>query len=293
MTNYNKLPTLSSLVVFLFLSQFFSCRTPTTLKETRLRDLSAMRLYKNAEENTFDYERFSIKKINIQFNNGEAKSSFRANIQAIKDSLILLSITKMNILLGRVLLSRDSVLYVNYFEKTYYSGGYDPVHEILRFNLDFTTLQAIISANVFYLFKDEKELREFTTWKENGMYVLQSKAIRKLNRMEDRGRTVRAEKFARRMDEDIQVTETFYFDPELFVVRKLIVENNQSSDRAEFSFSDYEKVGEKYYPASVDLVYSSDKGRVSVNSKMAGFSADSGEFIQLKIPEKYKKIYIN
>ncbi len=293
MTNFNKIPTIPSLVVFLFLSQFFSCKTPTTLTDTRLRDLSAMRLYKNAEENTFDYERFSIKKINIQFDNGESRSSFRASIQAIKDSLMLFSITKMNILLGRVLLTRDSLFYVNYFDKAYYSGGYDPIHEMLHFNLDFNTLQSIISANAFYLFKDEKELREFATWKDNGMYVLQSKAIRKLNRMEDKGRTVRAEKFARRLDEDIQVTETFYFDPELFVVRKLIVENNLSSDKAEFSFSDYEKVGEKFYPASVDMVYHSEKGSVSVFSKMAGFSTDSGEVIQLRIPEKYKKIYIN
>ncbi len=278
------------LLVFGFI---YSCKTPEKITEARLRPVSAVKLYKKAEENTFDYQHFSIKRVNIQVDNGKSRTSFRAGVTAVKDSLVLVSVTKLNILLARVLLSPDSVTYVNYFDKTYYSGGYEPICDLVNFDLDFHTIQAIVSANIFSLFDNQKELREYKTWTESNRYVLQSETVRKLSRMEARGRTNRMEKFIKKLDEEVSVVQTFYFDPLLYVIRKLEMTDKNLPRRMTLSFDDYEQIGMKFFPASVGMVFHSDTTDMEVQARMSSFSVDKGEPVSLKIPEKYERIFLN
>jgi hypothetical protein len=276
-------------LIFLFL---YSCKTPEKIPEVRLRPMSAVKLYKKAEDNTFDYNQFNIRKVSIQYDNGKNKTSFRASVAAMKDKTVLVSITKLNILLARVMLSPDSITYINYFEKNYYKGLYEPVCNLLNFDLDFNTIQAIVSANIFSLFENQKDLREYKTWTESGMYVLQSEAIRKLSRMEARGKTHKMERYLKRMNEEISVIQTFYFDPSLYLIRKLTMQDKDSPRNVILQFNDYEPVGIKYFPASVGMIYHSDSINLEVQAKMSGFSIEEGEIAAFKIPEKYDRIFL-
>ena len=279
-----------ALLIFGFL---YSCKTPERIPEVRLKPMNAVKLYKKAEDNTFDYSHFNIRKVNIQYDNGRNKTSFRASVVALKDKAVMLSITKLNILLAKVMLSPDSIIYINYFDKSYYRGLYEPVCNLLDFDLDFNTIQAIVSANIFSLFENQKDLREYKTWTENGMYVLQSEAIRKLTRMEARGKTHRMARFMKKMNEEISVKQTFYFDPNLYVIRKLTMEDKNSPRNVALLFDDYETVGMKYFPASVGMVFRSDSVNLEVQAKMSGFSVDEGEMVPFKIPEKYERIILH
>jgi hypothetical protein len=279
-----------ALLIFGFL---YSCKTPERIPEVRLKPMNAVKLYKKAEDNTFDYSHFNIRKVNIQYDNGRNKTSFRASVVALKDKAVMLSITKLNILLAKVMLSPDSIIYINYFDKSYYRGLYEPVCNLLDFDLDFNTIQAIVSANIFSLFENQKDLREYKTWTEKGMYVLQSEAIRKLTRMEARGKTHRMARFMKKMNEEISVKQTFYFDPNLYVIRKLTMEDKNSPRNVALLFDDYETVGMKYFPASVGMVFRSDSVNLEVQAKMSGFSVDEGEMVPFKIPEKYERIILH
>ncbi len=277
----------------LILSFLNSCKTAEKVTGEKLRPITSVRLYRNAAENMFDYKQFQIKRINIQFDNGKTRTSFKAAIQAWKDESVICSITKLNILVARIMVTPDSVVYVNYFDKSYYAGNYQPISDLLNFDLDFNTLQAIVSANIFTLFEDEKEIRDFQTGVQDGLYTLQSQTVRKVRKLEGKGKIQRAERILKRLDEDIHVVETYYFDPLLFLTRKLVMEDKESLRYAEFRFSDYEHVGEKYFPASVELNFRSGADVVSVSSKMGGFSTETSEFVSLKIPGNYKRVFLN
>jgi hypothetical protein len=293
MTNHIKLTTALLPAVLLILCISFSCKTPEKIPELKLQPMSAVRLFKKAKDNTFDYRSFQIKRINIQYDNGKIRTTFRASVHAVKDQAVLLSVTKLNILLAKVMLTPDSVVYVNYFDKSFYRGDYEAFNSLLQYELNFNTIQAIVSANIFSLFDNEKELREFKTWNEQGLYVLQSETVRKLTRLEEKGKLQKAERFLKRKDEKITVIQTFYFDPKLFTIRKVEMKDKDSPREAILYFSDYESVGDKYYPASVDLIFRSDGTAIEVNSKISGFSTVDGEFVPLKIPEKYERVFLN
>ncbi|HNZ67765.1 MAG: DUF4292 domain-containing protein [Prolixibacteraceae bacterium] len=260
------------LVVLFTLVFLFSCKTTEKVPAERLRPVSSQKIFRKAEENSFDYIRFNIKRINVQFDDGKNSGSLRAGIQAVRDSSVLISISKFNLLVARVLMTPDSVLYVNYFEKSYYSGTYAPLSRKMGLDLNFRTVQAILSADVFSLFEKPGEMQAYDTRIEEGMYVLYPEA---------------SEKAA------MPVVYTYYFDPLLFVVRKIRMEDLVNSRMAEMVFSDYEQVGVKYYPAAMELNVTSERNRMSVIARMSGFSTEDGEFVTLKIPEKYQRVSLN
>ena len=127
----------------------FSCKTAEKVPETRLRHMSASRLLKNVEESAFDYTHFNVRRVNVQIDDGESKTSFRAGMQAIKDTEIQISVTKFNIPLGRISLTPDSIIFINYIERSFISDDYKALSNFLDFELDFNAIQAILSGNIF------------------------------------------------------------------------------------------------------------------------------------------------
>ena len=177
------------LLFFLFLIivlGFSSCKTIREIPSANLKPIGTAKLLKNVEENSLVYESFSISRINCQFSTNQSKTSFRINLKTIKDNQILASITKLNIPVGRVLLTPDSVIYVNYIDRSYFVDDYTFLSNFLNIDLDFATIQSIISNSAFSYRNDEKEkdFKTFSTSVESGMYVLQSEKERKVFKME-------------------------------------------------------------------------------------------------------------
>lgn len=280
-------------VVMLVALHFQGCKAPEQIPEERIRPMGAVRLYKKALENAFDYHHFSIRRIQLQVDNGESRTTFRAGIQAVRDQAVLVSVTKLNLLVVRIMLTPDSVVFVNYFEKSGYAGGYEPFSRMLGIPLDFQTVQAIVSAHIFSLFDDARELRAYATRIEEGMYVLQPEEEDKLAKLEEKGKEERAGRILRRREEEVRVVQTFFFDPALFVIRKIRLEERETPRVAEMRFDDYQPTGGKYYPAAIDLKVSSPGVSLTVNARMGGFSTDESEFVPLRIPEKYERVSLN
>ena len=271
----------------------FSCKTAEKIPETRLRPMSLGRLLKNVEESAFDYTHFSVRRVNIQIDNGETKTSFRAGLQAIKDSEIQISVTKFNIPLGRISLSPDSIIFINYIERSFIAADYKKLSNFLDFDLDFNAIQAILSGNIFSFFEDGDDLRDYKSYTDRGMYMIKSEKMHKLRKIDEKGKVQKMERIMKRLDEDALIIHTFYFDPELFVLRQMILEDKTNERKAELNFSDFSKVGQKYYPGAIDVSFISEDGKFAIDTRMSGFSTERGELTPLKIPDRYQRLYLN
>ena len=112
------------IAVFVVLS-FSACRsTKLATTTTVVKPMSTNKLIRNIESNVFDYKHLSIKKINCQFDNGKTKTSFKASIFAEKNKQIVVMLSKLNIPVGRLWLTPDSVKFINYIEKNYFLDDY-------------------------------------------------------------------------------------------------------------------------------------------------------------------------
>ena len=164
------------LIVVLVALIVSSCKTTREISTAIVRPISTSKLLSNIENNAFNYDYFTIKRINCQFSGNDSKANFTINLKAIKDKQILVAIKKMNLPVGSVLLTPDSVKYVNYIDRNYFIDDYSYLSSFLNIDLDFSTIQSIISNNAFSYRNDsrDKDFKTFDSSIEDGMYVLQS-----------------------------------------------------------------------------------------------------------------------
>jgi hypothetical protein len=270
-----------------------SCKTPEAITETRLRPMSPARLLKNVEEQSFDYTNFNVRRINIQIDDGETRTSFRAGMQAIKDQQIQLTVTKFNIPLGRIQLTPDSILFVNYMERSYIADNYGALSSLLDFDLNFNAIQAIISGNIFSFFDDDDDLKDYQSSTDRGLYNIRSEKFRKLRKIEEKGKTQKIERMLKRADEDALIVHTFGFDPERFVLREMILEDKTNRRTAVLNFDDYTRVDQQLYPGTILINIDSVEGKFGMDARMSGFSTEKSELTPLRIPDKYQRLYLN
>ena len=283
------------LVILILALGFSSCKTSREITTVNVKPIGTAKLLKKVSENSLDYESFSISRINCQFNSNQSKTSFKISIKTIKDKKILASISKLNIPIGRVLLTPDSVIYVNYLERNYFVDDYSYLSNFLNIDLDFATLQAIIANNTFSYRNDEKDrdFKTFSTDIESGMYILQSEKERKVFKMEEKGKTGKIERRLKRLDDNALIMQKMTINPANFALTRLLIEDKTNDRKMEMNFDDFIKVTNKDYPSSIDMSFNSEKDNIFLKIRMSGFSTENLNNINLEIPEKYQQIKVN
>lgn len=284
------------LIAFLLIALgLASCKTSREITTTHIKSIGTAKLLKNIEENRLVYESLSISRINCQFSGNQTKTSFRVSLKAIKDKKILGSITKLNIPVGRVLLTPDSVIYVNYIERNYFVDDYTFLSDFLNIDLDFATIQAIISNSAFSYRNDEKDkdFRTFSTSVESGMYVLQSEKERKVYRMDEKEKTGKIERRLKRLEDNALILQKMSFNPTNFALVKLLIEDKTNNRKMEMIFDEFVKVLDKDYPGAIDMSFNSESDNIALKMRMNGFSTEKLDSLNLVIPEKYQQIKVN
>lgn len=273
---------------------FSSCRTARDVTTGRVRPLAPEKLLKEAEQNAFDYNDLSIRRINCQFSNSESKTNFRINLKALKDEKILAAISKMNIPVGRVLLTPDSVRYVNYLDRNYFLDDYTFLSKFLNFNITFETIQSIISNNIFSYQNHSQDdvFQNFDSSVENGKYVLKSadrpgifKRARMRNNSPGRNSGI--------FNQESTVSQKMVFNPRNFALEELVVDDRVNDWKMEVAFSDFVKVEKKNYPGFIHIKMTSPDDIIELKIKLNGFSVEEIDAIELNIPDKYEEISVN
>lgn len=272
---------------------FSSCKTTRVVTISQsIKPINTNKLIRNIENNVFDYRHLSIKRITCQFDNGKSKTSFKASIFAQKDKEIVVMLSKLNIPVGRVWLTPDSVKFINYLEKTYFLDDYSYLSSLLDMELDFETVHAIVSNNIFSLSdeKRDKEIKDYEAKIDSGMYVLESvkkiKPARDNTKMSER----RQARKARKLVENAPVKQSIYIDPETFKLRKIILADNANSRNLNIDFSDFVAVEKQLYPGEMKLNFKGPDSFMELHIKFAGFSTEKEKDIKFKVPEKYTLI---
>jgi hypothetical protein len=277
----------------LVLLGFSSCRTTRTVTSSAaVKPMATNKLIRNIENNTFDYKHLTIKKLSCQFDNGKTKTSFKASILAEKDKRITVMLTKLNIPVGRLWLTPDSVKFINYLEKTYFLDDYSYLSSWLDMDLDFNTVNAIISNNIFALQDDKKDPNnlQYQSRVDSGMYVLESLTRLKSKRSGQKDRVRKPGRKSKPVITDSPVQQLVYVDPETFKLRKIRMKDAVNSRNLSIDFSDFTAIEKQLYPGAIDLRFVSPESTIELNVKLSGFSMEEENEIRFKVPEKYTRI---
>ena len=187
------------------------------------------------------------------------------------------------------------MIYVNYIDRNYFVDDYSYLSSFLNIDLDFGTVQSILSNSAFSYRNDEKErdFKTFVSTVENGSYVLQSERERKVMRLEQKAKPNKIERRLKRLDDNALILQKMYFDPGNFALTRLIIADKTNNRSMEMNFSDFVILLGKDYPGAIDLKLESEEETVELNLRMSSFSTEETEPFHLNIPENYKQIKVN
>lgn len=258
------------IAIFFLTLGFVSCRAPREISTVKLNPVPFEDLLEKIESNTFNFSSLTIKRINCQYSNGKSKTGFIASLKAEKNSRILISLTKLNIPVGRVLLTPDSVKYVNYISQNYFTDDYSYLSKILNMELNFETVQSIISNNAVQFIEkatdNNKSAIQSTI--ESGMYLIQNTIKNNAN----------------------PVLHQMFFTPENYLLTRLNIEDNSEKRKINVVFNDFQLINDKQYPGNIEMDFSSPGGKVELSLRNSGFSTDKIESFNFSIPTDYEKL---
>jgi len=273
-------------LVTILLLGLSSCRTPRALPAERIRPVNRDKLLRKAGQNFLKYDDLSISRIYCHFSDSETNANFRIRLKAERDKKILLSISKINIPVGRVLLTPDSVVYVNYLDRNYLIDDYTFLRKLFNIDVDFYTVQSILSNDIFLYAREtgNDNFNRFDTSVEEGMYVLKSDTW------------MNKENIERDMNPSLKINETYqkmYFNPQSFTLNKFIRYDGESDRELRMIFDDFVKVKNNDFPGSIEISVISEIEDIHIQLRMNGFSTEIVDSVNLRIPEKYEQIFFN
>jgi hypothetical protein len=179
---------------------------------------------------------------------------------------------------AKVLITKDSVKFVNYVQKTYFKGDFNYINDLLSADLDFDLLQAVLFGNSADFQDDEAKLKP-TADRTNCLYLLSTERKRKLKRIQAGGA------------EPVDALQTLSLNPDNYKIIANEFIDPVTSRKFIANYSAFTRKDSVYAPYHVDIDIVAQK-KANVKIDYVRIEKNSPQKLSLNIPAKYDPIQI-
>lgn len=255
--------------------------------EKKIRPIGIKRLVRVVTENELKYRTLSVKKVSLTIDNNGKVHSVRGFYRIKRDSIIQVSAQTLIIPVGKLELGTDSFKIVNHLDKQVMKGTIQKIAETIGYDIDFQTIQSILSNHMQSLKQELKEnqFKDYVLVVENNMYKISSIRDRRFRKFA--ANEVKLERFKQRKDEQHLVKQDIFVDPDIFVVRKEIYHDIDTDRIITIEFSEFKAIGTKWFPGMIHLTVSG-KEKLDIQVELSKVSIDDENDFGFSIPSKYK-----
>ena len=250
------------LLTFGFL--FSSCST--TKNSSSIRSLSANHIIREVEDNRFEFDNMETK-FNVKIK-GDNNIGLKGQLRMQNDSLIWISVSmKLGIEVGRLMITQDSLKFINKIEKTYFAESLD---KIISGQLSAISIQQ--SAFEFlqdFLVGNDSKIKRYEKYRaaiENDRYKLESKQKNFL-------------------------AKEVWITPKTFKIKSLELRttNYGLQSTANIEYDNFQKINGKLLPTKISL---KTNGEISLDIEIDYTEIKTGEKTEFpfNISKKYNKI---
>lgn len=231
------------LVVLLSLS---ACKTKRSIIKAPIKEYGADYLLEKLDENELKFEWLSAK-LKIKYVNDKSTNEFKGQIRIRRDSVIWVSFSPaLGIEMARLIITQDSIKYLNRLDKEYFMGDYDFVNRFLETNIDFDILQSFIIGNDFQ-FYDRSTFRASI---DNEDYKLSTTSRRKLLKYVGQAED----------DDKIVLIQNIWLNPESFKISRVdIKEYGKENKKLEAYYHRFENIQNQWFPAGTEYKITGDQ----------------------------------
>lgn len=254
---------------------FSSCNPQKKLIKAPIREEGADYLFGKLKTNELNYHGFTAK-FSAEYTNQGKKTSFNGQLRIRKDSLIWLSFSPgLGIEVFRIMITQDSVMFINRMNNTFFIGDYAYVNKFLNTNIDYDILQSFLTGNDLSFYEKGK----FRASLDRGQYKLATAERMKLKVVVRSGH-----------EPANVLIQNIWIDPESFKITQANVkEIRRPGTQLEATYSAFEKVNEQLFPQEMTFDISADNN-LRVKVSFSKISLNQAMTFPFRIPKGYHRV---
>jgi len=255
----------------------------------KLKPITDKRLLKKTDRNYLSYKYLTLK-FSGKTQIGDDTKSIQGIIKTKRDSIIWISLYHIGIPVAKMVFTKDSLIFINRLNDSYYAGNYKFLEDQLNFSLTFNNVQSVIF-NELFLYNDTitkfKELKDFKRYRDSTCYVLQSvkkKTFRKFSKKQ------RKSKRLKKKWREGFIVQNFRILPYDFKIINLSVRDITNQLEFKVSYDNFEAFLNKSFPHNMKISIFTPKDTIQTGLKLRKIVANESLKFSMKIPKKATKI---
>ncbi|MBC8314622.1 MAG: DUF4292 domain-containing protein [Bacteroidetes bacterium] len=251
-----------------------SCKTQRSIIKKPIREEGADYLFKKLKEHELKFDWLSAR-FSADYKNGNQESSFSGQIRINKDSIIWLSLSVMGIEGLRIMISQDSINYINRLNKTYVIGDWFDLNRFLNTNIDYDILQSFLIGNDISFYEEGK----FKATIDKNEYKLIAVARSKMK------------KYIRNHKDALKVfIQNIWLNPETFkITRADVKETRKQNIKLDATYSSFEEIKNQLFPREMTYQINTEN-RIFIDVAFSRINIDKALTFPFRIPSSYARV---
>jgi hypothetical protein len=256
---------------------FTSCKTQ---KKITINNRKCILDFKNSRTLTTNLKANELKfnsikaKLSADVSFDSTNNSFSIALRIKKDSIIWMSLTVFGIEGARVLITKDSVKFVNIRDKRYFKGDFSYISKLLNTELDFEMLQSLLVGNSVTFYDEEEKIKPGV---DNCQYTLGT--VRKFKmRKAERGKELR------------EPAQSIYMIPENYKISRILFYEFNPDRSFDAHYGEFTKVdSSQFFPFKMNYNIKAQKN-VNMDLIFSKVTLNEEQSFPFKIPDNYEQI---
>lgn len=253
---------------------FSSCQTKRSIIKQPIREEGAEYLFGKLKERELHFSTLSAR-FSADYKNGNQKYAFSGQIRIQKDTLIWASLSVMGLEGMRLMISQDSIKYINRLNNTFLIGDWYDLNKFLNANIEYDILQSFLIGNDISFYEDGK----FKATIDKNEYKLSASARRKMK------------KYIRRQEEEHNVfIQNIWLDPSTFkITRADVKEIRKDNIKLDATYASFEAIGSQLFPR--EMIYQiTAENRILVGVTFSRINIDEPMTFPFRIPSNFTRV---
>lgn len=271
----NRFNLVFGLLFILILAGLQSCKTKRAIIKRPLKEQGETFLLEKMAESELDFKSFNARCAVTVITDKKSKTDFRGQLRIQKDSIIWMSLSPaLGIEVARLMITQDSIWFINRIDKTYFKGDYDFINSFFQTTVDFDILQALLLGNDMVDYEDEN----FRASIDAMDYRLSA------------NRRAQKKKLLRDEESPNILVQNIWLNPDHFKIVKVnLKEFGEENKQLEVRYSRFGAVHDQLMAGMLEMLLQAEK-KLQITMQYNGIAIDESLKFPFNIPSKYDKM---
>lgn len=262
----------------LFIALFFSCKSKQKIalnKGKCILDYKSPRtLTNNLKAKEFKFDRLNAK-LSAEAFIDSVSTSVTISLRMKRDSVIWMSISKIGIEGARLLITKDSVKYINRLDNKFFIGDFAYISKLLNTDLDFEILQSLFIGNSVEFYDEDEKIKAGV---DNCHYFLGTIRKFKLRKIVTKGKELK------------EPAQSIYLMPETYKISRILFYEFNPDRSFEASFDNFALIDSaQLFPNHIQYIIKAQK-RAVIEINYNKVVLNEEQSFPFKIPDNYEQI---